>query len=200
MIFCPHPPPSPIPYTFTLSYLTFRLNLLTSSKVFLLFCVATKQPCDLYLYNFILRLILIYYIFADIWSTKKISVPSIFQYFIYRLNLFWYKEKFSPYPSFYTNWNLSIFLCFFFLSRMPNPTPIIYIWCYKEFKSLNITTKLSPVFLINQNGLTKLLPFFNIIFDKPLVQVWFDDLAFIRIGFSNHPPIHLPWLHEKVLK
>ena len=62
---------------------------------------------------------------------------------------------------------------------------------YKELKTLNITTKISQVFLIYQNGLTKFLPFFNVIFDKPLVQVGFDDLASIRIGFSNHPSIHL---------
>ena len=110
----------------------------------------------------------------------------------------------NPSPSYGWAWPSSAPACFlFFLSRIPTPTPNIYkgqLICFKEFKTLNITTKLSQVFLIYQNGLTKLLPFFNAIFDKPLVQVWFDDLAFIKIGFSNHPPIHQPWLHEKVLK
>ena len=94
--FAPTHPQSPTPYTFTLSYLTFRLNLPTSTKAFLLFCVATNQPFDLYLYIFILRLNLIYCTFADIWSIKKILVPSILQYFIYRLNLSQYKEKILP--------------------------------------------------------------------------------------------------------
>ena len=93
MIFCPHPPPqSHTQYLYGMIF-CFQIIFAYIKRLFFLFCFSTNHPFDIYLFMSILRYISFFLLFADFLRIGKITVPSIFDFFLSLLKHLFIKKR-----------------------------------------------------------------------------------------------------------